>query len=98
MVTQIKWRKKALRQIAETASYLETQFSIPTANNFVDSVIKTIEKVSKNPKSYRKAPKTKSVYFVAIDKNRQMFYRIEGKILIISAFFDSRQDPNKRPY
>jgi plasmid stabilization system protein ParE len=98
MVTQIKWRKKALSQIKETAAYLETQFSIPTANNFVDSVLKTVEKVSKTPKSYRKAPKSKSVYFVAIDKNRQMFYRVEGKTLIISAFFDTRQNPNKRPF
>lgn len=98
MVTQIKWRKKALRQITETAFFLETQFSLQTANSFVDSVLKTIEKVSKSPKSYRKAPKAKSVYFVSIDKNRQMFYRVEGKILIISAFFDTRQNPDKRPF
>jgi plasmid stabilization system protein ParE len=98
MVTKIKWRKKALRQIKENALYLEENFSTQAANNLVQSIYKTIERVTEHPKSHRKAPKTKSVYFVNIDKNRQMFYRVEGKILIISSFFDTRQDPLKRPF
>lgn len=98
MVTQIKWRKKALRSIKETATYLEHNFSFQTANSFVESVTNTIDKVAKNPKSYRKAPNTKSVHFINIDKSRQIFYRIEGRTLIISAFFDTRQNPKKRPF
>jgi plasmid stabilization system protein ParE len=98
MVTKIIWRKKALRYIKETAIYLESEFSLKTANSFVDSVMKTIEKVSKYPVSYRKAPKTKTVHFTNIDKHRQMFFRESGNILIISAFFDTRQDPRKRPF
>ena len=33
-----------------------------------------------------------------IDKNRQMFYSVNGSTLFIVAFFDTRQDPMKRPY
>jgi plasmid stabilization system protein ParE len=98
MVTQIKWRKKALRSVKETASYLEVNFSLQTAYNFIESITKTIEKVSKNPKTYRKVPNTKSVHFVNFDKHRQMFYRLEGNTLIISAIFDTRQNPKKRPF
>lgn len=98
MVEKVKWRKKALRYIRETAEYLETEFSSKTADNFVDSVVGTIEKVKKNPTAYRKAPNSKTVHFLNIDKHRQMFYRVSGKTLIISAFFDSRQNPKKHPF
>jgi plasmid stabilization system protein ParE len=98
MVTKIVWRKKALRQLNETAEFLQNEYSLQTANNFVGKIMKSIERVSKNPDSYRKAPRTKSVYFINFDKHKQMFYRIEGKTLFISAFFDTRQDPSKRPF
>lgn len=98
MVTKIRWRKKALRFVEAKAIYLETEFSEQTAMNFVVRVEKTIEKVAKNPQSYRKVFSKKSVYFINVDKQNQMFYRIEGDTLIISAFFDTRQDPAKRPF
>lgn len=98
MVTQIIWRKKALNFVKDTAIYLEAEFSRQTANNFVESVTVAIDKIVKNPQSYRKAPKTKSVHFINIDKNRQMFYRVHGKTLIISAFFNTRQNTDKRPF
>jgi plasmid stabilization system protein ParE len=98
MVNQIKWRKKALRSIKETAEYLELNFSLQTANNFVESITKTIDKVSKNPQTFRKVPNSKSIHFVNIDKSHQLFYRMEGRTLIVSAFFDTRQSPKKRPF
>jgi plasmid stabilization system protein ParE len=98
MVEKIRWRKKAINYVRENAEYLEHEFSRQAADNFVDAITKAIGRVEKNPTSYRKAMKTKSVHVINIDKNRQMFYRITGKTLIISAFFDCRQDPQKRPF
>jgi plasmid stabilization system protein ParE len=98
MVEKIKWRKKALQFVRENAQYLEHEFSRQAADNFVDAVTKAIDKAVKNPQTYRKATKTKSVHYINLDKNRKMFYRLTGKTLIISAFFDSRQDPKKIPF
>jgi plasmid stabilization system protein ParE len=98
MVEKIIWRKKALVYVRETAEYLEREFSFQAAENFVESVTKAIARAEKNPTTYRKAMRTKSVHVINIDKTRQMFYRLSGKTLIISAFFDARQDPNKRPF
>ena len=98
MVEKIRWRKKALQFVRENAQYLEQEFSRQAADNFVDAVTKAIEKAAKNPETYRKSAKTKSVHYINIDKNRKMFYRLSGKTLIISAFFDSRQDPEKSPF
>jgi plasmid stabilization system protein ParE len=98
MVEKIIWRKKAFLYVRENAQYLEQEFSRQAADNFIDAVTKAIGRAEKNPTTYRKASKTKSVHIINIDKNRQMFYRLSGKVLIISAFFDCRQDPEKRPF
>ena len=98
MVEKIIWRKKAFLYVRENAQYLEQEFSRQAADNFVDAVTKTIAKAAKNPETYRKATKTKSVHHINVDKNRKMFYRLSGKTLIISAFFDARQDPEKSPF
>jgi plasmid stabilization system protein ParE len=98
MVEKIIWRKKALLYVRETAEYLEREFSHQAAENFVETVTKAIIRAEKNPTTYRKATRTKSVHVINIDKSRQMFYRLSGKTLIISAFFDARQDPTKRPF
>lgn len=98
MVKKIKWRKKALQFVKETAQYLEQEFSQQAADNFVDAVTKAVAKAVKNPETYRKAAKTKSVHYLNVDKNRKMFYRLSGTTLIVSAFFDARQDPKKSPF
>ena len=98
MVEKIEWRRKALRYVRETAEYLEAEFSRQAADNFVDAVSKAITKAEKNPTTYRKAVNTKSVHIISVDRNRLMFYRLSGKILIISAFFDARQAPEKWPF
>lgn len=46
----------------------------------------------------RPTKKTKTVRQINIDKYRKMYYRIEGRTLIISDFFDVRQDPDKLRY
>ena len=71
--------KKALRYVRETAEYLEMEFSRQAADNFVEAVTKAIAKAEKNPTTYRKAAKTKSVHIIGVDKNRLMFYRLTGR-------------------
>jgi plasmid stabilization system protein ParE len=98
MVEKIIWRKKAYLYVRENAQYLENEFSRQAAENFVDVISNAVRKAEKNPESFRKILKTKSVHMIKVDKNRQMYYRLVGKTLIISAFFDSRQDPKKSPF
>ena len=41
---------------------------------------------------------TKSIRVLNFGKHYQLYYRIEGKSLYISNFFNTRQDPKKRPF
>ncbi len=63
--------------------------------NFVYAVTEKIEALRKYPNIGRKAPKMKTLRFVLVGKHRRLYYRIEGRFLVISSIFDARQHPSK---
>lgn len=87
-----------MRKLREIVQYLQTEISDNAANNFVDAVYHQIDLLSKQPFIGRRELSMKIVCFVNIDKHRQMFYRVTGSTLHIANFFDTRQNPKKRPY
>ena len=46
MAKIVKINKKATQRISTIAEYLEEQYSLQTAKSFVDTVYKTIDKVT----------------------------------------------------
>ncbi|MEZ4932139.1 MAG: type II toxin-antitoxin system RelE/ParE family toxin [Saprospiraceae bacterium] len=95
MAKQIKWNKRALTDFKTIAEYLEKNFSYQSAYNFTHQVYEKIDAISKHPTIGRKAFKRKTVRFILVGKHRRLYYRIEGKTLIISSIFDTRQHPDK---
>lgn len=98
MVTTVIWRKKAILKVEEIALYLETEISEKSAENFIKAIYATIEKVKAHPGRGRKVAVQQKIQFINADKYRQLFYRVNGKELIILDVFDVRQHPDKRPY
>jgi plasmid stabilization system protein ParE len=98
MVKSIKWNKQALLSLHDIVGYLQAKATDKVANNFVDAVYFQIERLKKQPQLGRPVPTKKTIRFLNIDKHRQMFYRMKGTTLHIANFFDTRQNPNKRPY
>ena len=98
MVTTVIWRRKAILRVEEIALYLESEISLKSAENFIKSIYDTIDKVKAHPSRGRKVMTQKAIQFINIDKNKQLFYRVSGKELIILDVFDVRQHPDKRPF
>ncbi len=98
MVKVLKINKIAAKKIHDIATYLETEFSFAAAENFVDSTYTAIEKAQKQPTRGRKTNASETVRFLPIDKHRVLFYRHKGSVLYILDLFDTRQNPNKRPF
>ncbi len=82
----------------ELVDYYDEQHSFRTAQKFIQTVDSKIELLKNQPLIGRKVPTMKTVRFILIDDNRRMYYRVHGTIIFITAFFDTRQNPNKRPY
>jgi plasmid stabilization system protein ParE len=98
MVKKIKWNKAADRTFDEVTNYLQTNYSTQSAENFANLVYSRIDQVAKGLTVGRLSPKTKSVMILKLDKHKQMYYRLAGTTMTIVDFWDTRQDPNKRPY
>jgi plasmid stabilization system protein ParE len=98
MVKKIIWNKKGQLSFDSMITYLHDEVSRQSAENFFNIVYKKIETLTKQPYIGRRVKDMKTVRLVNLDKHRQMFYRIDGKTLYISFFFDTRQHPDKRPY
>ena len=98
MVKRVEWRQKALRHLGEILFYLRNEVSQQAAFNLAETIQKKIKQLEKHPSMGRKSLKGKTIRLVNIDKNRQMFYSVNGSTLFIVAFFDTRQDPLKRPF
>lgn len=98
MVKKVEWSLKADRELTRILSYLQDEISEQSAERFINAVDKRINQLKTQPEIERRALKTKTVRFLNIDKHKQMFYRVSGSTLFITTFFDTRQNPDKRPY
>jgi plasmid stabilization system protein ParE len=98
MVKKIKWTNTANKTFDETAIYLQDNFSTQAAENFANLVYDKIDLLVKGLTVGRKTQKAKTVFILRLNKHRSMFYRRHGTMLIIVDFWDSRQDPSKKPY
>jgi plasmid stabilization system protein ParE len=98
MVTKIIWNKAASRTFDGITDYMVDNFSLQSAQNFATSVYEKIDYIVKHPFVGRQVKGTKSLKMLNLGKHHQIYFRVHGNTLYISDFFDTRQDPNKRPY
>ena len=98
MAKRIEWSQKAIRELSNNINYLKREISLTSAERFAQLIRQRIEQVEKQPTMGRKTPNHKTVRFVLVGKNHRLYYRVHGSTLFITAIFDTRQDPNKRPY
>lgn len=98
MVKKIIWRITADKSFDRIVFYLHENFSHQVAHDFAKIVYDKIDRLEKQPYIGPKVGGTKSVRYLNFGKHYQIFYRVDGRTLIISYFFDTRQDPNKRPF
>ena len=98
MVKKIIWTKAADKAFDNITAYLHDNASHQAAHNFASLVYQKIDSLVKYPTQGRRVITTKSVRVLNLGKNHQLYYRIEGKTLFISSFFDTRQNPTKRPF
>jgi toxin ParE1/3/4 len=98
MAKRIEWSDKAIERLSQTIKYLKLEVSHTAAANFADLIDKRIEFIEKHPTSGRKVANRKTIRFILVGKHYRLYYRVHGSVLYITALFDTRQDPSKRPY
>lgn len=98
MVTQIIWTPKAEKTFDRITTYLQKKISLTICEKFVEAVYFKIDVIIEHPEIGRPTLTSNSIRFINVDKHYQIFYRFDGSILLLLAFFDTRQDSQKRPF
>ena len=98
MAQKIVWNKSARIKLDEITTYLEEEFSEETAKKFIQKFFDRLEILSRYPTLGRPSKKKKQIRCYKIDKNRNLYYRVDGNLLFVVYIFDSRQSPDKNPY
>ncbi len=98
MVNKIVWTEKATNQVEEILLFLSQEISESTAVKFLETILKKIKSLENNSYEGRPVPNMRTIRFVLIGKYHRLYYRRNGLTLFITQIFDTRQNPNSKPY
>ena len=95
---RIEWSQTSLNEIIQALNYLKIEVSAESAQRLADLIKKKVSMLETNRVEGRQVPSKKTIRFVLVGKNHRLYYRKQGLTLYITRFYDTRQNPNKRPY
>jgi plasmid stabilization system protein ParE len=98
MVNKIVFTPTSLRELNGIITYLRDYASLQAAEKFLDLVEKHVIQLESNRMEGRPVTTKKTIRFVLVGKYHRLYYRKHGLTLYITRIFDTRQDPDKRPY
>jgi plasmid stabilization system protein ParE len=98
MVKTVKITTRAKRRMNQMTAYLAQEYSHAAAVNLSKQADEVVKLAALHPLSGYLVNEEKNIRYLKMDKNRQMFYRLKGSTLIVLDFFDTRQNPDKRPF
>ncbi|NJN35525.1 MAG: type II toxin-antitoxin system RelE/ParE family toxin [Saprospiraceae bacterium] len=98
MAHRIVWNKRAINDLHAIIAFYRQNDTLSAAVSFNQKVKDRIVKLAENRLEGRKEPNTKTILFVLLGKHHRLYYRKIGKTIRIVCFFDTRQDPSKRPF
>ena len=97
MAIVIRWTATAEDGLDEILAYLEEHDFEVSLKKLLKEIDKKLKRLSDFPESGRISHK-KGIRLVKVDKNINMYYFFDGNNIEILDFFDTRQNPSKRPF
>lgn len=72
---------------------IELKFGAKAADDFLFEVEKTLNLVSKNPELFKASSISNKVRIGYISKQTSFYYEVNNQNLVVSYFWDNRQEP-----
>jgi plasmid stabilization system protein ParE len=72
---------------------IELKFGVKAADDFLFEVEKTLHLVSKNPELFKASSLSKKIRVGYISKQTSFYYEVNNQNLVVSYFWDNRQEP-----
>jgi plasmid stabilization system protein ParE len=94
---KVVWTKTAERRLQEILFYIQSEFGDNARTHFRSKAIDFTKLLPEFPEIGTLEIMEKNLRAFQLTKQTRVYYRIKNERIIIVTFFDSRQDPKKRP-
>lgn len=94
---KIFWTKRSKQRFLDINSYILSEFGTNSSKRFKSRIFDFLELLSKFPELASLEVPNKNIYGFQVSKQTRIFYRINKDHISLLTFFDSRQDPDKKP-
>lgn len=98
MAFEIIIKKRFTNKVAKTLGYLEKEWSLKVASEFLQKIDRRIEQLKMQPYLGVPSSKIKDVRGLLITKHNRLYYKIKNNTVIILNMYDTRANPSKNPY
>ena len=97
MAKQIIYKKRFLNKLDKLLIYLEKEWSVGVANNFLDKLEEKKDTIKLHP-DIGKITLIKNTRSILVTKHNRIYYRTEGNKIALINMIDTRRDPQKNPF
>jgi len=94
---RIYWTKNSEKRFDEIYDYILAEFGDNSSKKFKDKVFDFLELLEKFPELGTPEVPEKNIHGFQLSKQTRIFYRINKDQISLLTFFDSRQNPKKKP-
>lgn len=94
---KVVWTKTAQRRLQEILDYIQQEFGDNAKQQFRSRTMDFTMLLPEFPEMGTLEIKAKNLRGFQLSKQTRVYYRIKEERITILTFFDSRQDPKKRP-
>ncbi len=81
-------------KIEKLLEYLELEWSKKSRDKYLNTLLKSFDQISRNPKSCPESIEFPNLYKRVVTKQSSYFYRIVGERIEIIDLIDNRQNPD----
>jgi len=94
---KVLWTKTAKRRLEEILFYIQNEFGDNARTHFRSKTIDFTKLLPEFPEIGTLEIPEKNLRAFQLTRQTRVYYRIKNERIIIVTFFDSRQDPKKKP-
>ena len=94
---RLVWTEKAQRRMGEILDYIEREFGSKAKQTFREKAKDFTKVLAEFPEMGSIEAKGKNLRGFQLTRQTRVFYRVKKDRIVILTFFDSRQNPKKRP-
>lgn len=95
-MAQIKWNKRASKQLTNLQEYLLQVFGETTVKTFTSRLFKFLELLLKHPHLGSQENKSQAIRGFVLHRHTTILYKEHQGSIYILTLFDNRQNPEKK--